>query len=166
MKRLHLLRHAKSDWGDPALDDHERPLNARGRKACKALAAWLSSSDVRPELILCSTATRARETLERLGDALGGPEVVQQPGLYHASVERLRREIATLPDTVDEVLFVGHNPGLHDLLLDLGEPGPERSRVAAGLPTGALVTLEADGEWADLAAGTGTVTRAVFPREL
>ncbi|HEY7381734.1 MAG TPA: histidine phosphatase family protein [Gaiella sp.] len=167
MKRLHLLRHAKSSWDDAALADRDRPLAPRGRRAAARLSDWLETSDVRPELVLCSTALRARETLEGVHDALGGPEVAYLDGLYHAWEDALLTRIRAVPDTIDEVLLVGHNPGLGNLVLDLAADSRERQRIEGKLPTGALVSLQLDAvRWADVASGGGRIVSLVLPRDL
>jgi phosphohistidine phosphatase len=167
VKRLHLLRHAKSSWDDPSLDDHERPLAPRGRKAAAVVAAWMADNRVRPELVLCSTATRTRQTLARVLPALGDPGVVYDDGLYHVGADRLLERLHAVSDDVGEAMLVGHNPGLQELALVLAAPGPERDRLAGKLPTGALVTFEADVDcWAELAPGGASVAVFVTPREL
>lgn len=166
-KRLRLLRHGKSSWDVSGLGDHDRPLAPRGRRAAAALAAHLAAGRQRPALVVCSPAARARQTLELVLPALDGPDVEFEPALYHASLERLRRLVAALPDAVDDVMLVGHNPGLQELALDLARPGPLRDRVAEKLPTGALVTLEGgmDG-WDELAGGGADLVGLVLPRDL
>lgn len=173
MKRLHLLRHAKSSWGQSGLDDLERPLNTRGRTAARHLAAWLAEHDVRPELVLCSTALRTRQTLELVLPALGEPDVVHESALYGASVGELLQRVHELDTSLapahppDEVLLVGHNPGVHELALLLAAPSTHRDRIAAKLPTGALVTLELGaGRWEHAAAGEARIVALVLPREL
>lgn len=167
MKRLHLLRHAKSAWNDAALDDHDRPLAPRGRSAAKALALRLAQRRIHPQLVICSTATRARQTLSLIADAVEEAQTVYEPRLYHASLEALRHRVSELPDDCDEVLMVGHNPGLQDLAVDLAEPGPLRDRIAVKLPTGALVTITGMVDtWDELSAGRGTLTDLVLPRDL
>ncbi len=166
-RRIHLLRHAKSSWDDPALDDHDRPLARRGLKASARLARWIRESNVRPGLVLCSTAVRARETLVRIEPALEAPAVVFEAGLYHAWADDLLARLQTVADDVAEVLLVGHNPGLEELCMLLAAPGELRDRVVVDLPTGALATLEAQvGRWADLAPAGATLIEVVLPREL
>ena len=167
MSRLHLLRHAKSSWHDPALDDRVRPLAPRGRKATRRLAGWIVEHDVRPELVLCSPATRARETLDRIHGALGSPEVTVDERIYHATSAVLLDRLRELADPLGEVMLVGHNPGLADLCLTLARAGPLRERVAENLPTGALATLvaELDG-WSALAPGSADLVELVLPRDL
>ena len=166
MRRLHVLRHAKSAWDDHGLPDHERPLAPRGQRDLPRLAAWLDEHGVRPRLIACSTAVRARQTLEGVRPSLGEPEVLLEPSLYLASPGALLDRVRSLPD-VTEAMLVGHNPGLQLLAALLASASPERDRIAAKLPTGALVTLELDVErWADVDAGVARVTALVLPREL
>jgi phosphohistidine phosphatase len=160
---LTLLRHAKSSWDEPGLADHDRPLAARGRKACRRLSAWLGDSGPRPELVLCSTAVRARQTLAPLLQALGEPPVRYEEGLYHAAGGALQARIAELDPALVEVLLVGHNPGLHDLVLLLAAPSPALERVREKLPTGALVRLRLDDGWS---SRTAAVVELVLPREL
>ena len=150
MKRLYLLRHAKSSWDDPELADHERPLSARGRRAADAIGNYLREHGIEPELVLCSSAARTRETLERIG--LSG-EVERE--LYGASASELLARVRELPPSLGSVLLIGHNPGMHDVALALtGGPGK--------YPTGALATIELAG-WT---AGSGRMIDFVRPREL
>ena len=167
MKRLFLLRHAKSAWDDPALRDRDRPLAPRGRKAAKRVARWANKHGVRPQLVVCSNAVRAQQTLERVLPSLGEPEVWVEVTLYAAGVETLLGRVRALPDEVDEAMLVGHNPGLMELLLLLAAPGPLRERALENVPTGALAELETDVErWADVSPGAARLTEFVVPREL
>src|SRR5262245_5412800 len=118
MKRLYLLRHAKSSWDDESLADHDRPLSARGRRAADAIGTYLREHGIEPELILCSSSTRTRETLARIG--LDG-EIERD--LYGASASELLARVSELPPSLGSVMLIGHNPGMHDLALGLtGEP--------------------------------------------
>ncbi len=167
MKRLYVLRHAKSAWDDPTLRDRDRPLAPRGRKAAKRMGKWARKHDVRPQLIVCSSAVRARETLHRMLHYLGEPEVWFEVTLYAASAETLLARVHALPGEVDEAMVVGHNPGVMELVLLLAGPGRLRDRAAVNVPTGALTVLELDvGAWEDAAPGAASLTRFVVPREL
>lgn len=167
MKRLHLLRHAKSSWDDAALRDRDRPLAPRGRRATIRIANWARKHDVRPQLVVSSSAVRARETLQGVLPGLGEPEIWIELALYAASAETLLERVRALPDEAEEAMLVGHNPGLGDLLLLLGEPGELRDRAEAKVPTGALATLEADIEsWADLEPGGAQVVSFIVPKQL
>src|SRR5215471_15136681 len=167
MRRLHLLRHAKSSWDDDTLRDRERPLAPRGRRATRRIARWARKHDVRPQLVVSSSAVRARQTLQGVLPGLGEPEIWIELALYAASAETLLERVHALPDEAEEAMLVGHNPGLGDLLLLLAEPGELRERAEAKVPTGALATLEADIEsWADLEPGGARLVSFVVPRQL
>jgi phosphohistidine phosphatase len=135
---LYLLRHAKSSWEFFDLPDHDRPLAPRGERAAKAMAQHLRERGIAPEVVLCSTATRARETLERVG-----LEGVLEPGLYGASAATLLNRVHEVE--AESLMLVGHNPALHDLALRLLRTAP--AELERKLPTGALVAMElgADG---------------------
>jgi phosphohistidine phosphatase len=166
VRRLHLLRHAKSSWDDPPLNDHERPLAPRGVRAGKRLRRFLGSHELHPTLVLCSPATRARQTLELVLPALGSPDVAAEPRLYLASAAELLALVRELPDGIAEAMLVGHNPGLHELALALADEAG-RPALAENLPTGALVTLDLPvTSWADATAGTAALASFVRPRDL
>jgi phosphohistidine phosphatase len=167
VRRLHLLRHAKSSRDDPALSDRDRPLAPRGRRATKRIARWARKHDVRPQLVVSSSAVRARETLQGVLPGLGEPEVWVEVALYAASAETLLERVRALPDEVEEAMLVGHNPGLGNLLLLLAGPGELRQRAAEKVPTGALATLEADvASWSALQPGGARLVTFVVPRQL
>ena len=169
MKTLYLLRHAKSSWDDPGLPDHERPLAPRGRRAAKKLAAYIHGTALAPELVLCSSSARTRETLESLRDALGDPEIRFPPELYAAWDDELLEVVRQVGSDVDSLLVVGHNPGLQRLALLLAGSGDDRlrERLAEKLPTGALVTLTFPvTSWADVRPGSGDLGDYVIPRDL
>jgi phosphohistidine phosphatase len=167
MLRLHLLRHAKSSWRDSTLADAERPLAPRGSKAAKRVARWAAEHDVRPQLVVCSSAVRARQTLQRVLPGLGRPEISTEDRLYGASTELLLARVQALPDEVEEAMLIGHNPGMQSLVLLLAEPGELRDRAATKVPTGALATLEADvSGWAEVKAGQMRLASYVVPRDL
>lgn len=161
MKTLWILRHAKSSWDDVGLPDHERPLAPRGRKASKRVSRFAEASGVRPQLVLCSTALRARDTLARVLPGLGEPAVEQQRTIYLASADTLLALLRRVGPDVESVMLVGHNPGLHDLVCALAPPGPE------ALPTGALAEVRLEIEaWSEIAPGSGLLARLTLPREL
>jgi phosphohistidine phosphatase len=167
VKRLHLLRHAKSSWDDETLRDRDRPLAPRGRKATKRIARWARRHDVRPQLVVSSSAVRARETLAGVLPGLGEPEVWTEVALYAASAEVLLARVRALPEEAEEAMLVGHNPGLQQLVLLLAEPGELRDRAAAKFPTGALATLEEEVDsWSELEPGNARLVDFVVPREL
>jgi phosphohistidine phosphatase len=166
MRRLHVLRHAKSSWDDPSLRDHDRPLAPRGRKAAKKIARHLRDEGIDPDLVLCSTALRARQTLEGIEPALGRRRVSVEPGLYAAGADELLQRLRALDETAGSVMLIGHNPGLQDLVVELAAPGPERDAVAAKLPTAALASLAVREPWPELRTGGAQLVGFVRPRDL
>jgi len=161
MKRLILMRHAKSDWGDPMLPDHDRPLNKRGRRAASALGHWLRDTGHLPDEILCSTAARAQETLARL--ALAPAPALLDP-LYLAEPTEMLTILRKAHG--DTVLMIGHNPGIAEFAASLVATPPAHDRFD-DYPTGATLVAGFDtGNWRDLAPGTGRVQHFVIPREL
>jgi phosphohistidine phosphatase len=168
VKRLWLLRHAKSSWDDPGLPDPDRPLAPRGRRAAELLAAHLAAADVRPSVVLCSSSLRTRQTLAAilptLGDAL---EIRIEQALYAAGAAQLLDRLGRLPNRMSSAMVIAHNPGIQDLALALAAGGPALAGLREKVPTGALATLELDVErWRDLDQGTATATTLVTPRAL
>jgi phosphohistidine phosphatase len=167
VRRLFLLRHAKSSWDDPSVGDHERPLAKRGRRATKAIARQLRSQGIRPELVLCSSARRTQETLERITDVLGSDvEVRVERDLYLASAVDLLNRVRLVPAGVDSVLVIGHNPAIQELALILARPTPEVDLIRQKFPTGALATLDFDSPWEHLSPGGAELMGFVKPRDL
>jgi len=169
-KRLFVLRHAKSSWDDPGLEDHERPLAPRGLRAVRVLSEHLTENAINPPLILCSSARRTRETLEGLG--VDG-EVSIEEGLYSASAGAVIERLQRVPPDVGAVMVIGHNPAMQVLVLRLagvrapGElDGSDLGQVQRKFPTGALATLELDCEWRELEAGRARLAGFVRPKQL
>jgi phosphohistidine phosphatase len=147
MGTLYLLRHAKSSWDDPDLDDHDRPLNGRGRRSVEQLQATVGEKQLQPQLVICSTATRARQTLEPLLPDLRGTQVRYDDAMYGASAGQLLDLLRAVSPDVGSVLLVGHNPGMEDLAHRLsGQPTP--------LSTAALATLQVNAPWPELSTAT------------
>jgi phosphohistidine phosphatase len=166
---LHLLRHAKSSWGDLATDDHDRPLAPRGQEAARRIAGHMRSTGIAPALVLCSAARRTVETLELIRAALPkGAQVMVEEGIYLAGSSRLLQRLHAVPAAVPSVLLIGHNPGMHDLALTLARGGGALlERLGAGFPTGALATLEIHRSgWQGLREGDAELVGFVVPREL
>ncbi len=187
-KTLLLLRHAKSSWDDPALADHDRPLAARGRKAGKLIGEYLRRERIPISLVLCSSARRARETLDLVAPS---GEIQIERDLYGASADELLERLRNVPDEVDAVLLIGHNPSIEELAVGLvggtgelagapatgelaGTPatgelaGTPATNELAGrkFPTGALATLALTGPWSALEPGNAQLTAFVRPRDL
>jgi phosphohistidine phosphatase len=166
-KRLFLLRHAKSSWDDPELADHDRPLAPRGRRAAKAMAKHLRRERIAPALVLCSSARRAQETLDRIAPALGADtRVVIEPELYRASANDLLERLRRLPETTDSAMLVGHNPAVQELALLLAGAGSGRAAIEGKYPTAALAAFGFEGSWSELHAGAADLIAFVTPKVL
>jgi phosphohistidine phosphatase len=167
--RLLLLRHTKSSWDDPAPADHDRPLAARGRRAAKAIRQHVQDAGIAPQLVLCSSAVRAVQTWEAVRDGIDGdPEVEISDDLYEAGADDLLDRLRGVPETVESVLMVGHNPSMEELAGELSGPGDPEALTAMTLkyPTGGLATLSFDRPWAELAPGAAHLDSFVVPRDL
>jgi phosphohistidine phosphatase len=167
--RIHLLRHLKSSWDEPGLPDHDRPLAPRGRRAGKLVCRYLRTTDVAPQLVLCSSALRAVQTWEAIQGAISADvEVEITDELYGADAASLLRLLNGVSEAVPSVLVIGHNPGLEELAHALSGSGETAAldKLAAKYPTGALATLTLDGPWDGLAPGGAHLDRFVVPREL
>jgi phosphohistidine phosphatase len=168
MRQLLLLRHAKSAWDDPALSDHARPLNGRGRRAAAAMAKAMWTLGLRPELVLVSSSRRTLQTLEALGTLDGPPRIEPMDDLYLAPWTRLLEVLRGVPAELGSVLMIAHNPGLQDLALALArpEPGREGGALADAYPTGSLAEFGVEGDWASLSPGGARLVRFLSPRDL
>jgi phosphohistidine phosphatase len=188
-KRLLILRHAKSSWDDPGLDDHDRPLAPRGRKAAAAMAGYLHATGIQPALVLCSSARRAVETLE--GVSPGGERLIE-PDLYGASATELIERLRRVPDDIGSVMLIGHNPAMQTLVLRLAAGGdeaaterspaagreeqttgrgrsatsPDLAEVQRKFPTAALATLAVECAWSELGPGCARLASFVRPKQL
>ena len=170
MLRLLLLRHAKSSWDDEDLDDHERPLSRRGAKDAPLIGRFMAAHDLKPDLVLCSDAVRARATLTLVMSAKAGaaPRIMFEAGLYLAPPDRIRARLSGIDDAAT-VLVVGHNPGLHALALSLVGEGAKKdlALLATGFPTACLAVIEfAAGSWRDIAPATGRLQVIASPKRM
>ena len=168
MRRVYLLRHAKSSWKDRSLADRDRPLAGRGKRAAKAVAGHIEAERIRPDLVLCSPARRSRETLERVEAAFGDRvEARFEEALYGANEAELLARLRALPPELDSVMIVGHNPGLEDLALGLASEGADRTRMEEKYPTAALATIDLPAnEWSAIERSSGALVAYVRPRDL
>src|SRR5438132_1301719 len=167
-RRVYLLRHAKSSWDNAHLSDHERPLAARGRRDAARVATHLARGDAVPQLVLCSSAARTRETLEYLQDALGSAEVRLLDELYGADEEDVFDLLRGLETRVSSVMVVGHNPTIEELAVSLaGDDSPALARMRSKFPTAGLAILAfALDPCRNLTPGTGRLVDFVIPRDL
>lgn len=171
MKRLYLMRHAKSSWAEPGLEDWERPLNQRGREAATLLGRYLKDRGACLDVAICSAAARTMETLERLLEAYPGPVTgYSDQSLYLCSGRHLVIALAALPEKTREVLVVAHFPGVQEAALALagsGTVGQNINRLRKKFPTGAIATLEIDSDSWDASGWRKTkLTDFVTPKTL
>ena len=161
MKTLYLLRHAKSSWQEPGLDDFERPLNDRGRAAAPLVGQLIRERKLRVDLLLSSPAVRARQTAALVKESAGlTAELLYDERIYEADADALLEVVAQTAESVDALMLVGHNPGMEQLLTLL--TGETR-----GMSTAALVCIALDVEkWDKARGGEGRLEWLVRPKDL
>jgi len=163
---LWLLRHAHARSRDAASDDHDRPLSDAGMRAAARMGARLAEQRETPSLILCSSALRAVETLDRIVPLLREPPRVRTDrALYLASAEELLAYLSRIDDVERRLLVLGHNPGMQALACALagsGDPSSIRS-LERSFPSGACAALRFEGTWRDLAPGAARLTDFSLP---
>jgi phosphohistidine phosphatase len=156
-RRLVIVRHAKSAWPDD-VPDPERPLNKRGRRDAPAVGRWLRDRVGPLDAVVCSPATRTRQTWALIAAEFdGAPDPVFDDRVYAASVETLLAVVSAIPDDVGSALLVGHNPGVADLVSSL--TGEELE-----MKTSAVAVLGVTAAWADAARGSATLIDHATPR--
>ena len=171
MLTLYLLRHAKSSWDQPNISDFDRPLAARGREAAPRMGRHMKDAAHTPELVLCSTAVRARQTMELvLGTLKCDPEVRMVDGLYNfGDGTGLLQIIQDAGADYTEVMVIGHNPSLESLAVTLAGTGAsaDLTDMARKYPTAALAVIEFDTDrWSDVRPGKGRLRSFTRPKAL
>jgi phosphohistidine phosphatase len=174
VKTVYLLRHAKSGADDPALKDHDRMLNERGREAAPKVGAYIKLKLYRPDTILCSTALRTIETFDLIKEALGGRSNVKfEETLYLAELRHLIERLRWLDDGLKSAMIIGHNPGLEELANNLPRTPANATeeklhkRMREKFSTCALAVIKLPAKaWREVNPGTGTLIDFVRPRDL
>lgn len=147
-----MLRHAKSDWPE-GVADHDRPLGKRGRRDAPRVGKWLARNDFVPDVVVCSTSQRTRETWDLVAAKLPStPDVRFDERAYGASAQTLLYLARELPDECRTALLIAHNPGVSEF-------------AGAGFPTAALAVLTFDGDWPDLVPGQAHLTAFITPAD-
>ena len=162
MKRLTLVRHAKSSWKDPELSDFDRPLNKRGKHDAPLTGKRLAARGLRPEFIVSSPARRARRTAKLIARELELPDdrLILETEIYDAEAEVLLKVVRALDERWEHVLLVGHNPGLTELGNLLADCGIEN------IPTCGVLCLDFDtGDWKSLGPRSGTLVFYDTPKK-
>ncbi len=162
---LILMRHAKSDWGTPGLDDFDRPLNERGRKSARAISDWLLSNGHHPDEVVVSGARRTVDTWGQMVGAMPETAVmVSEPALYMASAESILKVLKVRKERT--VMLICHNPGIASFAGRIVMEPPDHPRFA-DYPTAAIAIIEFDAdEWGSVVWGSGRVTDFTVPRDL
>lgn len=161
MKKIILIRHAKSSWDNPLLSDHDRPLALRGLDDAPIMANRLKKKGVYPDLMLSSTALRAAETAKITAKVLGYPQdkILWEKGLFHASPHHILKTIRQQDDSVNTIIVFGHNPGFNDLITQL-------SGELDNLPTSGQFGFKLSTPyWAELKPETAVVWFFDYPKK-
>ena len=161
-KQLLVMRHAKSSWSHPNIEDHDRPLNQRGRRAAPQMGRWLIDQDLEPDLIISSTANRARSTAELIVQTTDLDVMVEcKADLYHATAAEIVDVVQSVDDSIQRLLLIGHNPGLESIIHVL-------SGEHETMPTAAIALLDLDiDHWANLPCrASGQLHGCWRPKEL
>jgi phosphohistidine phosphatase len=170
MLTLALLRHAKSSWSNPTLQDRDRPLATRGVADAPLMGKAMAERGIDPELVLCSSARRTRDTLNLvLPELRVEPKVVYEDALYHASTKEMLDMLHGVQPGANRVMMVGHNPEIHAFALDLVGAGPKHFRdlLSAKYPTAGLAVINfASGLWNSVAVNSGTLNLFLTPKDV
>jgi len=170
MLTLLLLRHAKSSWSNPSLPDRERPLATRGVTDGPLMGKAMAERGIDPDLVLCSSARRTRDTLELvLPELRVEPKVVYADALYHASPEAMLDLLHDVQPGANRVMLVGHNPEIQAFALDLVGSGPKhfRDRLNTKYPTAGLAVINfVSGLWKSVTVNSGSLNLFLSPKDL
>jgi phosphohistidine phosphatase len=168
MHLLHLLRHAKSSWRED-VEDHARAVSKRGQREARRVGRYLPGAVPPIDLVLCSSAVRTRQTLDRVVAGLNPPpRCVVEDALYLADGERLLDRLRQVDESCRSVMLIGHNPGMHNLAVTLAEPegGGARALLAGKFPTAARASFAVDMRWCELGQRRCRVIAYVTPSAL
>jgi phosphohistidine phosphatase len=168
MHQLLLLRHAKSSWDDPQLPDRERPLNKRGHRAAERMRETIRELGLTPDVVLVSPSRRTLDTLAALEPWDDTPLVEPMDALYLATAAQLLAVLRGVNETVRSLMLVGHNPGLHELAMQLAgtSAGDAARRLSAKFPTAALAEFSVATRWQQLGAAGTRLVRLLVPKDL
>ncbi len=160
MKKLYLIRHAKSDWSNPSLDDYDRPLNKRGKKNAPKIGEYFNKKKVYPDLIISSPAYRARSTALKIAKQINYLETIEfNEHLYEASLKTILEIISFIKDVNDDVFIIGHNPSLNMLafyLVDFNE----------NIPTSGILEIEFNcNTWREVTKSNAKLLSFEYPKK-
>jgi phosphohistidine phosphatase len=170
MRRLMLLRHAKSDWSAPGTRDQDRPLSTRGREAAPKMGRYMARHGLVPDLIVASPAARVTETLALVLPAFDKqPKTLPDARIYETDAGELLKVVEAAPRSVHSLLLVGHNPSLAELAALLMASGDVelRQRLIEKFPTAALAVIDFPfDDWSKIHPKSGRLDRLVLPKAL
>ncbi|MBB5517068.1 phosphohistidine phosphatase [Rubricella aquisinus] len=170
MKRIVLIRHAKSSWSDPDIADVDRPLNQRGRLCAPLMAAWLREHNLIPDHIWISPAKRSMETWAAMKPLFAEvPEPQTEKALYMADPKTALAVIGTTPTAAETLFLIGHQPGIGSLArkLSTSKVGESQRRAFTKYPTAGTAIFECDaGEWAEVEFGKNHFKHFAAPKDL
>jgi phosphohistidine phosphatase len=170
MKKLFLLRHAKSDYPNNVNDDHARPLNKRGEADCRKIARYLKENNISPQAILASDATRTTSTINNLlRETASATQVQFLSKLYLATPGEILKEVAKIDNSLQSAMIVAHNPGIEQLARILIKDGKPESlaKIRIKYPTCALTCLELDTDsWSRIDPQSGYLANFITPKML
>jgi phosphohistidine phosphatase len=170
MLTLSLLRHAKSSWKAPALPDQDRPLATRGESDAPLMGKAMAERGIDPDLVLCSSARRTRDTLALvLPELKVEPKIVYEDQLYHPTAAALLARVNEIQPGSSRVMLVGHNPEIQSFALDLVGAGAKhlRDRLRERFPTAGLAVINFPaGLWSSVTVNSGTLNLFLSPKDL
>lgn len=160
MKKLYLIRHAKSDWSNSTLDDFDRPLNKRGKKNAPFMGRILRKKKISPDLIISSPAYRARETTKKIAKKVRYlNDIIYNENIYEASLKTILEIVNYIDDEYDNVFLVGHNPALNMLAFYLIE-------FNNNLPTSGIIEIEFDCDsWREVKKSNAKFVSFEYPKK-
>jgi phosphohistidine phosphatase len=166
MKFLYLLRHAKSSWKEPGLDDHDRPLNKRGRQSAKIMAKYLSRAEIKTDLVICSTTTCAKQTLDPIAKAINPSKIILERKVFVGAQHELWEQLWNIPKGTKSVLLIGHNPALQNLALELAQTGKPLPLAGDKFPTCAMASFRFRGAWKALEPHAAELISFITPKTI
>ncbi len=167
-KTIIILRHGQAKNAGISEHDHNRALTAKGREEAMEVGETMADNGFIPDYVLCSTATRTRETLAELQNSFPEPlSVTYSQKIYNASEIDLINQVATIPENTNKLLLIGHNPGLYQLALALAKGGDKQmhNELQMQFPTCALVVINFEGEWQNIAHAHSKLTLFATPQK-
>lgn len=160
MKTVFLIRHAKSSWANSNLDDFDRPLNHRGNADAPRMSDFLADMGVKPQMVLCSTAKRAKQTYAHFLNHFKGLPIHLTNALYHASAQTILEQLHALPTPINTVALFCHNPGIDELVMEI-------DNKLTHIPTcGVVEIVFEDSDWRSINTGQSFIKSHYFPKEI